>query len=109
MLRDRGTIKWTAMMLTEQVELLREWYDDDDKSPKPNLNEWNLEQIQEDLNVAYKRKCQIEITIWQKGYYVSHVGVIEKIDVAAGQLVLVNSNNKIKINVNDVTKINCID
>ncbi len=29
MIRDRGNIKWTAMMLPEHVKLLREWQEQD--------------------------------------------------------------------------------
>jgi hypothetical protein len=43
--RDRGTIKWTAIMLTEHLHLLREWKAEDDVFPEPNLDESDFDEL----------------------------------------------------------------
>ena len=40
MLRDRGNIKWTAMMLPEHVQRLRTWQQEDQQITKPTFDEW---------------------------------------------------------------------
>jgi len=35
MIRDRGNIKWTAMMLSEHVTELRRWQDEDHYEERP--------------------------------------------------------------------------
>ena len=65
--RDRGRIKWTAMMLPEHVSALREWQEEDILGDRPELNEWDLQLIQEEIEFAYKRKCQTLIRTWENG------------------------------------------
>lgn len=61
--RDRGKIKWTAMMLPEHISLLREWQAEDDYVKRPELSEWDLENIQEELERGLKMKCQTLVEI----------------------------------------------
>ena len=62
--RDRGTIKWNALMLPEHVKLLREWKQEDEEVKMPNLSEWELEDIQNEIMWAYDNKYRIIITYW---------------------------------------------
>ena len=50
--RDRGTIKWTAMMLPEHVKLLREWHAEDDYIPKPQHDEYEFEELALQIQTA---------------------------------------------------------
>src|SRR5690606_75550 len=63
-IKDRGRIKWTAMMLTEHVDMLKEWQEEDRYNSRPALNEFDLEAIFEEIQLAYKRQCDVEIRIW---------------------------------------------
>jgi hypothetical protein len=80
-IRDRGNIKWTAMMLSEHVAELRRWKDEEQYEERPELNEWDLQAIQEELEVAYKRKCQALVKTWKDGKVISRGGIIEEIDL----------------------------
>lgn len=62
--KDRGTIKWNAMMLPEHVKLLREWQQEDTYDVKPIVDEWTLHHINEQIQLAWERHCLIELTIW---------------------------------------------
>lgn len=44
MLRDRGRIKWTAMMLPEHVRLLREWQEEEGHKKTIEVDEQQLEE-----------------------------------------------------------------
>lgn len=89
MLRDRGNIKWSmSMMLPEHVEALREWMAEDDYIKRPNLSEWDMIELQEEIDLALRRRCDTEVQTWRNGEVKRHVGVIEDADVAGKRIKL---------------------
>ena len=52
--RDRGTMKWNAMMLPEHVKLLREWKEEDRRVERPDFDEWALEEMNVQIEAAYQ-------------------------------------------------------
>lgn len=63
--KDRGNIKWTALMLLEHIQFLREW----DKelvytSPKEKI-EWELEDLQQTIKQAYKQRLTVIFSIFK--------------------------------------------
>lgn len=46
MIKDRGTIKWTAMMLPEHVQHLKELVIDERRVEKPILDEQMVEEFE---------------------------------------------------------------
>lgn len=66
-IKDRGQIKWTAMMLTEHVQLLKDLKEEDRYNTKPVLDGFDLESIYEEIQAAYTRPCEIELSLWQNG------------------------------------------
>ena len=59
--RDRGTIKWTAMMLTEHIKLLREWYDEDNFVLEPQLDEFDFEELAHQIQTAVQMHSMVLI------------------------------------------------
>ena len=88
MIRDRGNIKWTAMMLPEHVAQLRKWKDQDNYTEKPERNEWDLHSIQEELELVYKRQCETLIKTWDDGRIIQFQGKVEGIDLSRMCIVL---------------------
>ncbi|MGK7376675.1 YolD-like family protein [Planococcus sp. 1R117A] len=84
-IKDRGSIKWTAMMLPEHVQMLREWQKEDRYNTKPDLDEFDLEAIYEEIQLAYKRQCDIEIRVW-RGDAQTFTGIITVIDLRLQKL-----------------------
>ncbi|WP_243290152.1 YolD-like family protein [Bacillus sp. FJAT-47783] len=64
MIRDRGTIKWTAMMLPEHVKILRDWMKEDGYEEKPELDEQKLEQFNELIYQSLKQRCELQFTYY---------------------------------------------
>lgn len=64
MIRDRGNKKWTAMMLTEHVKEIRDWYESDNDIPEPDYDEFDLNALAEELNIAFQTKSNVRITYW---------------------------------------------
>lgn len=100
MIRDRGNIKWTAMMLTEHVKEIRDWYESDNDIPEPQYDEFSLNALADDLNIAYKAKSIVRIKYWHN----------KRAKEYEGQIVgLLPNEQAIKIRAKDiVTKLNLI-
>lgn len=86
MIRDRGNIKWTAMMLPEHLEELRKWQAEDDLVKRPVLSEWDLMEIQEEIDLALRRKCEVEVQTWRDGVIHKLAGVIDDLDVTGKRI-----------------------
>ena len=80
MIRDRGNIKWNAMMLPEHVKMLREWHAQDNYVQKPELDEWALQELSDQLQIAYENKLEVELSVWEEKHLFKATGVIAKIN-----------------------------
>lgn len=80
-IRDRGSKKWVAMMLPEHVKMLRDYHEEIKKVPFPDLNEFDYEAIQEQIELAMKRNVDIKIKRWKDGEFLYHRGTIQWIDL----------------------------
>ncbi len=68
-------------MLPEHVGLLREWQAEDDYLKRPELTDRDMQDIQEQLANAIRRKCQTLVRTWQDGKITNYHGTIEEIDI----------------------------
>lgn len=100
-IKDRGTIKWTAMMLPEHVQMLRDWQSQERSDKRPCLDEFDLEALYEEIHLAYKRQCLIEIRIWQSEVK-AFTGVVTAIDLRIKQLSLTSSGDVLKLSFDDI-------
>ncbi len=92
MIKDRGTIKWNALMLPEHVELLRDWKNNDKLPPTPELSEWELEHIEQTISSAYTQKCSVQLFIHEEQQQYVDAGIITKLDCNARYLMLNNGH-----------------
>ena len=83
MIRDRGNIKWTAMMLSEHVAELQRWQNEDNYEERPQLDDFDLQAIHYEIEVAKKRECAVHVKLWDKGKSVFYMGVIREVNVEA--------------------------
>ncbi|HWK21794.1 MAG TPA: YolD-like family protein [Ureibacillus sp.] len=88
MIRDRGNIKWNAMMLPEHVKLLREWHEKDTDVEKPELDEWALQELSEQLQIAFRDRAPVELKVWEAAHIFTATGIISKLDDQKGKLYL---------------------
>lgn len=100
--RDRGRIKWTAMMLTEHVQKLKEWMDEDNYEERPLLEEFDLQAIQEEIELAYKSKCQVLVKTWDNGVVKKYQGTIVGMDFQLMLVILKVNSNIEKISVKNI-------
>ncbi|ALS78095.1 MULTISPECIES: YolD-like family protein [Planococcus] len=108
-IKDRGRIKWTALMLPEHIEMIREWYAKDEQVPKPQLTEDDLQLLQEEMDIALKRQCEVVIQSWKEGVIHEYRGTIEGIDVRSRVLICVESEKKYRLPIDEVVAIVMVD
>ena len=87
MLRDRGTIKWTAMMLPEHVEAVKEYMESTKKVKKPELDPQAFEEIERIVCEAMENNSLLAFTYWEGtketglGDFKTLLGTVHYIDV----------------------------
>ncbi|SHF55195.1 YolD-like family protein [Ornithinibacillus halophilus] len=105
MVHDRGSIKWTSLMLPEHVALLEEMWHTDKKISKPILDEQEIEMINQELMQAYTQKEEIRLTVYHKGSLIQYVGIIEKVLPTQSKIVLkVSRDETIPVLLSNIIK-----
>lgn len=79
LLRDRGTIKWTAMMLPEHVQHLKALWKEDEKIDCPDLDNQALEELNERCVEAYNNQTHVSVAIFKNGFVETYQGVVSKL------------------------------
>jgi predicted AAA+ superfamily ATPase len=90
MIRDRGAIKWTSMMLPEHVKLLRDWAEEDLDQQKPELDEQQLEAMNSLLFDAMEARKQLVITYYENRRHKLLIGTMHHYDEFNQKLHLVD-------------------
>ncbi|MER2260855.1 MAG: YolD-like family protein [Psychrobacillus sp.] len=109
-LDPRRNIKWgTSMMLPEHVSLLREYYEEVKKEPRPVLTEYDYVLISETLEIAYNSKGDTKIKRWKNGQFVYNRGIIEEIDVKHREIKLQDPFYLIPIKLDEIVDITIMD
>ncbi len=80
MIRDRGRIKWTSMMLPEHVKLLRDWAKEDTYEKPKELDEQQVEEFNNILSEAMEYRKELAITYYAEPRHQFIIGKIHYID-----------------------------
>jgi hypothetical protein len=95
MIRDRGRIKWTSMMLPEHVKLLRDWAKEDTYERRKELDEQELEELNEVVGEAMEFSKLVSITHYVHHRHEQLVGSIHHADSLEGKLHVVDRYGKV--------------
>ncbi|MFS0672620.1 YolD-like family protein [Ornithinibacillus sp. 179-J 7C1 HS] len=88
MVNDRGSIKWTSLMLPEHVELLKTIWSEDKRARKPYLDEQELEVINNQMMEAYQEIRLIKLIYYYDGKMLETIGTIKKFDQRSQKVLL---------------------
>lgn len=106
----RRNIKWgTSMMLTEHVGMLRDYYEDVQKVPKPELTEFDYVTLSESLELAYTTKGDTKIKRWKDGRFIYNRGIIEEVDLKRRIIKLQDPFTLIHIKLDDIMDVTIMD
>lgn len=90
MIRDRGKMKWTSMMLPEHVKLLRDWAKEDEYEKVREIDEQYLEVMNETISEAMEFGKSLTITYYQHQKYQLVIGHIHYWNETNGNLHIVD-------------------
>ena len=96
MVNDRGSIKWSSMMLPEHAKLLRDLWCEDKKIHKPILDSQQLEWLNQEILSALEEKTTVELTFYRKKSMENIVGEIIKLDEQMKQVHILKGNKEIE-------------
>ncbi|MFC4411210.1 YolD-like family protein [Chungangia koreensis] len=106
MLRDRGSKKWTAMMLPEHLRLLREWQDEDAIPDRKEPDEQQLEEWEFLLSEAMEWNKEVAIRYWKNGNPQEVKGYVHCSHNMTGTLRIVTQDGEAKVvPVRDIERI----
>ncbi|MFZ0578300.1 MAG: YolD-like family protein [Psychrobacillus psychrotolerans] len=106
----RRNVKWkTAMMLPEHVVMLREYGTEIKREPKPDLNEWDFEAIQDNLQLAMRSKADTKVKLWRDGQFSYNRGTVEGIDIKRRTLELQDPFYLFSIKLDEIVDVTIMD
>ncbi|MEY8742397.1 YolD-like family protein [Bacillales bacterium AN1005] len=79
-IKDRGNIKWTAIMLPEHVAAVKQEIINLEKVNQPILDEDRLTEIEMLIHEAMEYNLQLEFKSFKEGYIESIIGHTQCID-----------------------------
>ncbi|MFJ8515305.1 YolD-like family protein [Lysinibacillus xylanilyticus] len=88
MLKDRGNMKWTAMMLPEHLVEIRKWKQEQFYDKKRDLTEWELEEIEQTIQRAFKLRKLVTLTLWDHNKLHDKTGLVTGMDPHQKELLL---------------------
>lgn len=91
MIKDRGTIKWTAMMLPEHVQSLKNLLVDEHRIEQPELDEQAIEEFELIICKAMEFNTALTIQVFNNGHINTITGTVHYINHLKSQLILQDS------------------
>lgn len=92
---ERGTKKWTSLMLPEHVKMLKDMWQEDDLKEKPIIDEQLQVEFGVKLRLASKDDLTVEITYYANQNYHIEKGKLIFLDPISRQLRFVSNNEYI--------------
>ncbi|WP_059040736.1 YolD-like family protein [Paenibacillus rubinfantis] len=97
MINDRGRIKWSPFLIPEHKKRIAQLYEAEDDVRQPELDEQHVEQLQETLSEAIEHGSAITVTYYADRRHRSIEGLIFKVDLLSGVLVLDCAGDRVRI------------
>ncbi len=98
---DRGTMKWTSLMLPEQVEMLKNLWAEQDYKEMPTLDEQQIMENNMLLQEALENDLQIRIKYFADHDHKIVVGYLLHVDIFNKKLFL----NDIEIKIENIIEV----
>ncbi|MEK3973748.1 YolD-like family protein [Psychrobacillus sp. FSL K6-1267] len=109
-LDPRRNIKWgTSMMLTEHVGMLRDYYEEVKKEPKPELTEYDYVLLSESIELAFSSYADTKIKRWKDGRFIYNRGTIDEVDLKRRVIQLQDPFYLLAIKMDDIVDVIIMD
>lgn len=94
MLNDRGTIKWTSLMLPEHVKMIRQHFLEEEYQIRPAIDEQQQELLNEKINESLEFGSQVAVTFFENHKINSLKCTIHYVDTLKKRLHLVEQQGQ---------------
>jgi hypothetical protein len=105
MIRDRGKIKWTAMMLPEHVKMLREWAEEEKWEEEKTADEQAREEWDRILTQAVWSRRKVRINYFRNRRYEMLTGVVRRSDPIAHTIELETEGKTVLLDLKKIAGI----
>jgi hypothetical protein len=106
MIHDRGSIKWSSLMLPEHKRKLAELYQEQFYEKKPILDEQKQEEMNRLLMEGEAEDKEIEIVFFRNRGFHRIQGRIKKVNPLSGELeIILRDEGFISINLSEVVDV----
>ena len=103
MIKDRGIIKWNAMMIPEHVQSLKNLMIDEEKRQRPILDEREIKEIETIIHGAMEYNQKLIFQIYDNGFITYITGKTHYIDHINKQFRVMDEHQRVHyINFYDV-------
>lgn len=109
MLKDRGNIKWSGLMIPEHLVEIRKWKQEQFYDKKRELTEWELEEIEQTIQRAFRTRKMLTVTLWSNNHFHDKTGVVTGIDRFKKELLLDTDISVKRIAFNDIQAARLMD
>ena len=104
--KDRGMKKWYGFSIPEHTKMLKTARHDYYKTPRPQLDEGRIDDMELLLLDSFQNKTLLEITSWKDGFFNSMVRVVIKIDPINKNIITYDeSASAITLNFYNITNV----
>lgn len=109
-IKDRGIMKWQGFFMPEHVAQLNQLRIDGERTAKPILDEYQLQEIDEKLHIAIEFQYPVEFTLWFDGFTDESEGVIHYLDEIKKQVRIKNYQGEVTvIDYKSIIDVNILD
>jgi hypothetical protein len=110
-IRDRGKIKWQpASFIPLAFEMQRSMYKDQERQPKPLIDENQAEVFDQRICYGMQNNLVIKLTVWVDGFSKEVNGRINNIDPITKEIRFeVNPGEVERLNIKDVLEVVVFD
>lgn len=97
MIRDRGRIKWTSLMLPEHVRMLRDWAQEDLWEKPKEIDEQKLEEMDETIKQAIEQNRKVAVHYYNdiERQYEVVAGIVRSYDFMTNELQMIGEKGEI--------------
>ncbi|MCM2588143.1 YolD-like family protein [Rossellomorea marisflavi] len=112
MIRDRGKIKWTSLMLPEHVKELRDIWEEFERDTKPEVDIFALSEMEERIRYAMEYHLPLRMKIWNelKGKCETKTGTIHYLNERDRNLMLeCGDEGFVRVRVEDLISVDVVE
>lgn len=75
-----GQMHIQGLKLTRQMNKLSQWFEENNREYKPELDDSDSRLIQGEIEAAMQSKCTVRIKSWKDHEFQYHIGTVKRVD-----------------------------